>query len=146
MTKLLRFPTSVRRDPAIDVWMHDHSGPLGVIAQRWFEVMRGCGDEVRELLHDGHPTACVGDAAFAYVNAFTAYVTAGFFRGVESADPAHLLEGTGRLMGHVKLTAQRTAAATAFKSPLERAYTDLRRRLGRTHALARIAKTAGVRF
>jgi hypothetical protein len=41
--------------------------------------MRGCGDDVRELLHDGHPTACVGDAAFAYVNAFTAHVDVGFF-------------------------------------------------------------------
>ena len=24
--------------------MHEHSGELGAIAQRWFEVMRGCGD------------------------------------------------------------------------------------------------------
>ena len=43
--------------------MHEHSGELGAIAQRWFEVMRDCGDDVRELLHDGHPTACVADAA-----------------------------------------------------------------------------------
>ena len=60
----------------------------GAIAQHWFEVMRGCGDDVRELLHDGHPTACVGDAAFAYVNAFTAHVNVGFFRGAEIADPS----------------------------------------------------------
>jgi hypothetical protein len=25
---------------------------------KWFEVMRECGDEVRELLHDGCPAAC----------------------------------------------------------------------------------------
>jgi hypothetical protein len=25
---------------------------LGAIARQWFEVMRKCGDEVRELLHD----------------------------------------------------------------------------------------------
>lgn len=47
--------------------------------QRWFEVMRDCGDDVRELLHDGHPTACIGDAAFGYVNAFKAHVNVGFF-------------------------------------------------------------------
>jgi hypothetical protein len=75
----MRFPAAVRRDPAIDAWMLAHSGELGAIAQRWFEVMRSCGDDVRELLHDGHPTACVGDAAFAYVNAFTAHVNVGFF-------------------------------------------------------------------
>jgi hypothetical protein len=65
MSQLLRFPSSVKRDPAIEVWMHEHLDELGAIAQRWFEVMRDCGDDVRELLHDGHPTACVGDAALA---------------------------------------------------------------------------------
>src|SRR6476646_8873852 len=79
MSGLFRFPTSVERDPAIEVWMDDHPGELGTIARHWFEVMRGCGDDVRELLHDGHPTACIGDAAFAYVNAFKAHVNVGFF-------------------------------------------------------------------
>src|SRR5438477_9975257 len=79
MSQLMRFPSAVGRDPAIEVWMHKHSGELGMIAQRWFEVMRGCGDDVRELLHDGHPTACVADAAFGYVNAFKAHVNVGSF-------------------------------------------------------------------
>jgi hypothetical protein len=78
MSQLLRFPSSVKRDPAIEVWMREHSNELGAIAQRWFEAMRESGDDVRELLHDGHPTACVGDAAFAYVNAFKAHVNVGF--------------------------------------------------------------------
>ena len=65
MSQLMRFPSSVKRDPAIEVWMREHSDELGAIAQRWFEIMRNCGDDVRELLHDGHPTACVGDAAFS---------------------------------------------------------------------------------
>ena len=79
MNQLFRFSTSVERDPAIDTWMEKHPGDLGAIARHWFEVMRKCGDDVRELLHDGHPTACVADAAFAYVNAFTAHVNVGFF-------------------------------------------------------------------
>ena len=81
MNQLLRFPGAVKRDPAIELWMREHGEALGSIARYWFRVMRDCGDDVRELLHDGHPTACVGDAAFAYVNAFTAHVNAGFFRG-----------------------------------------------------------------
>ena len=76
---------------------------LGTIAQRWFEVMRSCGADVRELLHDGRPTACVGDAAFAYVNAFTDHVNVGFFRSAEIADAEGLLQGTGKFMHHVKL-------------------------------------------
>lgn len=40
MSQLLRFPTSVKQDPAIEVWMHEHSGELGKIAQHWFEALR----------------------------------------------------------------------------------------------------------
>ena len=83
--------------------MREHPGELGAIARRWFEVMRGCGDDVRELLHDGHPTACVGEAAFGYVNQFTAHVNVGFFRGAAIPDPESLLEGTGKNMRHVKV-------------------------------------------
>jgi hypothetical protein len=129
MSRLLRFPTSVERDPAIDVWMHEHSGELGAIAQRWFRVIRDCGDDVRELLHDGHPTACVGDAAFAYVNAFKAHVNVGFFRGAGIADPKGLLEGTGRFMRHVKLSPERDVDSAALMTLIATAYADMKRRL-----------------
>ena len=129
MSQLMRFPGSVKRAPAIEEWMHQHSSALGAIAQRWFEVMRDCGDDVRELLHDGHPTACVGDAAFAYVNAFKAHVNVGFFRGAEIADPEALLEGTGKFMRHVKLRPERDVDATTLMKLIETAYTDMRSRL-----------------
>jgi hypothetical protein len=109
--------------------MEEDSGELGAIARRWFEVMRACGDDVRELLHDGHPTACVGDAAFAYVNAFTAHVNVGFFRGAEIDDPGHLLEGTGKFMRHVKLRPDRAVDATALMTLIANSYTDMQRRL-----------------
>ena len=106
--------------------MQEHSGELGAIAQRWFEVMRACGDDVRELLHDGHPTACVGDAAFAYVNVFRAHVNVGFFRGAEIAEPEGLLEGTGKFMRHVKLRPERDVDATALMKLIETAYADMK--------------------
>ena len=109
--------------------MHDHSGELGAIAQRWFEVMRDCGDDVRELLHDGHPTACVGDAAFGYVNAFREHVNVGFFRGAELYDPIGLLEGTGKFMRHVKLRPEREINSAALTKLIETAYTDMRARV-----------------
>src|ERR1700742_5133960 len=101
--ELLRFDGAVERDPAIERWMKQHGGELGAMARRWFEVMRACGDEVRELLHDGYPTACLGDAAFGYVGVFTAHVNVGFFHGASLADPARLLQGSGKYMRHVKL-------------------------------------------
>ena len=109
--------------------MREHSGELGAIAQRWFEAMRCCGDDVRELLHDGHPTACIGDAAFAYVNAFKAHVNVGFFRGAEIADPERLLQGTGKFMRHVKLRPESDVDATALTKLIETAYNDMRGRL-----------------
>jgi len=128
-SQLLRFPSAVERDPAIEVWMRDHSSELGAIAQRWFEVMRECGTDVRELLHDGHPTACVGDAAFAYVNVFKDHVNVGFFRGAEIDDPERLLEGTGRFMRHVKLRPERDVVATVLVKLIGAAYIDMKRRL-----------------
>lgn len=129
MSQVLRFPSARKRDPAIELWMREHEGELGGIAERWFEVMRRCGDDVRELLHDGHPTACVGDAAFGYVNAFRGHVNVGFFRGAEIADPADLLEGTGKFMRHVKLRPGYEIDAVALTNLIETAYADMRGRL-----------------
>jgi hypothetical protein len=129
VSQLFRFSSAVRRDPAIEVWMRQHSGELGVIAQNWFEVMRGCGEDVRELLHDGHPTVCVADAAFGYVNAFKAHVNVGFFRGAEIADPEGLLEGTGKFMRHVKLRPGCNVSVTALRKLIDTAYADMKGRL-----------------
>ena len=129
MSRVLRFPGAVRRDPAIDLWLGQHSGELGAIARHWFGVMRQLGPDVRELLHDGHPTACVGDAAFAYVNVFTSHMNVGFFLGAELADPGRRLEGTGRYMRHVKLRPGHAVDARALTALIESAYADMRARL-----------------
>lgn len=127
--RLMRFPDAVERAPAVEGWMRAHPGELGAIAQRWFEAMRACGGDVRELLHDGHPTACVGDAAFGYVNAFTAHVNVGFFMGAGLADPGGLLEGTGRFMRHVKLRPGVAVDDEALKALIESAYADMKAHL-----------------
>jgi hypothetical protein len=128
MSRLMLFPNAVKREASIEDWMQEHSGTLGAIAQRWFEVMRNCGDDVRELLHDGHPTACVGDAAFCYVNAFTAHVNVGFFLGAELSDPHGLLEGTGKFMRHVKIRPESEVDVAALTSLIDGAYVDMKSR------------------
>jgi hypothetical protein len=126
---LLRFNGALERDPAIHQWMKNHQGELGAIADRWFEVMRNCGDEVRELLHDGCPVACLGDAPFAYVNVFRAHVNVGFFQGASLPDPAGLLEGTGRFMRHVKLRPGTNVNTAALHRLIEIAYSDIKARV-----------------
>jgi hypothetical protein len=127
--ELLRFNGAVQRDPAIDAWMQEHAGELGAIAHQWFEVMRQCGDEVRELLHDGCPVACLGDAPFGYVNVFASHVNVGFFRGASLPDPARLLQGSGRFMRHVKLRPGTATNAAALRSLIDTAYSDMKARV-----------------
>jgi hypothetical protein len=128
-TELLRLNGAVRRDPAIDLWMKEHAGELGAIAHQWFEVMRKCGDEVRELLHDGCPVACLGDVPFGYVNVFTSHVNVGFFQGASLSDPARLLQGNGKYMRHVKLRPGEVTNAAALMGLIDAAYSDMKARV-----------------
>jgi len=125
----LRFNGAVERDPAIDAWMQEHAGELGAIALQWFESMRKCGDEVRELLHDGCPVACLGDAPFGYVNVFTSHVNVGFFHGNALPDPARLLQGNGKFMRHVKLRPGTATNSAALSKLIEVAYLDIKERV-----------------
>jgi hypothetical protein len=127
--KLLRFNGVVERDPAIDAWMKEHSGELGAIAHEWFELMRKCGDEVRETLHDGCPVACFGDAPFGYVHVFPSHVNVGFFHGAALQDPGRLLQGTGKFMRHVKLKPGTITDAAALSRLIETAYSDITARV-----------------
>jgi hypothetical protein len=125
---LFEFPCAVKRDLAVEAWFEARPGKLGAIARAWFDVMRGCGDDVRELLHDFHPTACVGEVAFCYVNVFTAHVNIGFFQGTELPDPDRLLEGTGKYMRHVKIKPAVAVNEAALTNLIKEAYADLKRR------------------
>jgi hypothetical protein len=128
-TELLRFNGTVERDPAIDAWFEQHEGEFGAIAHHWFEAMRSCGDEVRELLHDGCPVACLGDVPFAYVNVFTSHVNVGFFQGATLPDPARLLQGAGKFMRHVKLRPGTPTDTPALSRLIETAYSDIKGRI-----------------
>jgi hypothetical protein len=126
---ILRFNGAVKRDPAIDAWMKEHALELGAIAHRWFQLMRQCGDEVLELLHDGCPVACLGDAPFGYVNVFTSHVNVGFFHGASLPDPARLLQGNGKFMRHVKLKPGTAVNDEALTRLIEAAHSDIKSRV-----------------
>ena len=124
-----RFSGAVKRDRAVEAWLNDDPRELRSIARKWFVQMRDCGDDVRELMHDGCPVACVEDVPFAYVNSFKSHVNVGFFHGALLEDPAALLEGSGKSMRHVKLGRGREVEAVALRSLIDAAYADIRARL-----------------
>jgi len=129
MHRLFRFPSALPRDPAVEAWLWTHGGETGALARRWFERLRVCGDDVREVMHDNQPTACVGDAAFAYVDAFRVHVNVGFFHGNDLPDPGGLLQGTGRFMRHVKVPVGRDFDPAPLAALVQAAYLDMHARL-----------------
>jgi hypothetical protein len=75
------------------------------------------------------PVACLGDAPFGYVNVFCSHVNVGFFHGAALPDPAHLLQGTGRFMRHVKLEPGTPTNAAALSRLIDTAYSDIKARV-----------------
>jgi hypothetical protein len=126
---IFRLSGASRRDPEIDQWLNECPEELGDIARPWFGRLRACGPDVRELIHDGCPVACVDDAAFGYVDVFTAHVNVGFFQGASLPDPAGLLQGSGKFMRHVKLKPGVPVKESSLDALITAAYLDIRRRL-----------------
>jgi hypothetical protein len=126
---ILRFTRAVKRDPAIAAWFAAQPDALRALAKLWFARMRRCGPDVRELMHDGLATVCVGDAPFAYVGVFSAHINVGFFHGASLPDRARLSTGAGRHMRHVKLRPGAPFDELAVEELIIAAYSDVLMRL-----------------
>lgn len=131
MTRFRLFPLegAKARDPDVEHWFAGPPAVLRAEASKWFSCMRSCGPDVLERLHDGHPTACVGGVALGYVDTFAGHLNVGFFLGSALADPAGLLQGSGRFMRHVKVRPGADLDEAALRDLIARAYADLQARL-----------------
>ena len=125
---MLTFSGSSTDDTRVMEWIADHQNELGIIAAHWFRLIRKSGTDVTELLHDGYPTACVGDYPFAYVGAFKAHVNVGFFYGAELPDPSGILEGSGKRMRHVKIKPGKEPDSISLETLVTEAYSDIKHR------------------
>lgn len=126
---IFRVGGGTRRDPAVEIWLTGNPVALRTIARHWFAQMRACGDDVLELMHDGYPVACVGDAPFGYVNTYKRHVNVGFFCGAMLDDPAGMLFGSGKRMRHAKLMPGAELAAEGLRNLITTAYADIKARL-----------------
>ncbi len=127
---LLRFNGAVEHSPAVERWFDERADTLGRLARAAFERLRAAGPDVRELLHDGFPTACVGDAPFGHVAVYRDHVNLAFFHGAQLPDPAGLLRGQGRHMRHVPLRPAHMPDEAALAALVDAAAHDIRWRLG----------------
>jgi hypothetical protein len=123
--ELFRVSVAANHDADVDAWLADVANELREIARYWIAQLRDCGDDVRLLIHDGCPVACIGDAPFGYVNAFAAHVNVGFFYGAALPDPRGLLVGSGKRMRHVKVRPHAELDSDALRSLVRAAYADI---------------------
>jgi hypothetical protein len=129
MSDLFHFSGAVRHQPDIDEWLSGEPWELYALARHWFNAFRQCGADVKELIHDGCPVACVGDVAFGYVNVFKKHVNVGFYNGAVLSDPKGLLEGAGKRMRHVKVKPGEEVDAPALDALIKASYKEMKGRL-----------------
>lgn len=127
--RLFTLSGAVEAHPEVEAWLLNRPGEVGALVRKWFACVRDSGDDVRELMHDGAATACVGGAAFAYVGAFAAHASVGFYHGASLPDPHELLRGSGKSMRHVKLEPGVALDESALRALIEAAYRNIRRRV-----------------
>jgi hypothetical protein len=129
MIALLDLDNTLEADPVIANWWSTKSPALSVIARHWFDVMKACGPDVRESLHNDYPAACLQHFPFAYVDAFTAHVNVGFYLGAMLPDPSGMLIGTGKRMRHVKIFPDTDLDEQALEALIRASYLDMKSRL-----------------
>ncbi|MCB0490096.1 MAG: DUF1801 domain-containing protein [Cyclobacteriaceae bacterium] len=129
MQKLLRYSDKDIQDIKMDEWLERKPEVLRPIAIRWFDVIKACGPDVEDIFHDYYPMGCVDRTPFAYVNVFQSHVNVGFFYGTELEDTSGLMEGTGKLMRHIKLRPGEEVDEKAIEALIKAAYADIKRRL-----------------
>ncbi len=128
-SNMMTYHGAQQNDPRVLEWIADHQSEQGLLAAHWFGYTRKLDKNILELLHDGYPTACIGEYPFIYVGSFKAHANIGFFYGVDLPDPAGLLEGSGKRLRHVKLKPRTTIDEQALTNLIRAAYQDILRRL-----------------
>lgn len=90
------------RHASVDAWVADAPGHLRGLLQRLRAlVLETAPAPVEETIKWGHPSYGL-DGDVCYLAAYTEHVNLGFYGGSAVADPASLLEGTGKRLRHVK--------------------------------------------
>ena len=129
MDGLFLFPDAARQSVEIDQWSARQTpeplrlrSPGTAPACLW----RRC--DVRDVMHDGCPTACAEDGGRSRMSRFScAREHRILSRRSELADPARLLAGTGKRMRHVKLKPGDPVDADAVASLIGAAYSDMKK-------------------
>ncbi len=100
-------------DPQVGRILDRMDPALAPIARLVRHIVRREAPERRETVKWGMP-GYAGRKNVCYIAAYSAHVNLGFYRGVELADPDHLLEGSGKSLRHVKIRSSQEASTPAI--------------------------------
>lgn len=92
-----------------DVYFANIPEPLTVAAASLRSLILAADSDLREVIKWGSPVY-ERNKPVIWIKAQKKHLTFGFFRGADLADPEGLLEGTGKLMRHLKIRSPETAA------------------------------------
>ena len=89
-------------------FLSKHTPEVQALAQRTREIIHEANPEVVETVNPGRGNLAYGSGSkmgewYCYIAPFKSYMNLGFLRGTELPDPEGLLEGTGKLLRHVKI-------------------------------------------
>ena len=88
-----------------ETWLAKVDPARRVLAAKVIELIRTAGPEFEEAIKWGNPTFSVGGALRCYVATYPKHVHLGLFNGASIRGNHELIEGTGKRLRHVKLTA-----------------------------------------
>ena len=83
-------------------WMAALEPPLRAIADTLVRIIKRAEPEISDSIKWGNPVY-EKQGLVCYLTATKAYVSLGFFRGAELADPEGSLDGKGKKLRHIKL-------------------------------------------
>lgn len=111
--------------------LSDSSDEMKAIAYALRDLLAQVMPEVTEVPWSHQKTVGYGvgpkkmSEHFCYIAPHTAYVNLGFMYGADLSDPDGLLEGTGKLLRHIKIRSVEQAKNPAIKVLVEQASTHL---------------------
>jgi hypothetical protein len=110
--------------------------PLRTVATRLRAIIREVDPHTVEVVRLGDRAASYGvgpqkmKQGYAYILPHQKWVNLGFYQGANLPDPAGLLEGTGKLLRHVKVRTADEADQPALRALIATAVAERRATLG----------------
>lgn len=113
-----------------------HEPKIEQIARGLRTLILECDPDAVEVVRLGDHAASFGlgpkkmSEAYAYIMPKSAYVNLGFYNGAALADPAGLIEGTGKRLRHVKVHSSDEVGQPALLQLIAAARAERRQTLG----------------